>query len=113
MNKFIVFACLGLVVPSAAVAGNIVINSPSGPVSKNVSNTHITNNSTVTGGNTTGISVTGANNTVTNNGTVTGTTGVSMSGSGSSTVVNSGTIKATSSSSSSAKAVGVSISVSQ
>ncbi|MEI6541533.1 MAG: hypothetical protein WCO86_18705 [Planctomycetota bacterium] len=113
MNKMILLACLGFIAPSAALAGNIVINDPTGTVSKNVSHTRITNNSTITGGNQTGLTVTGSNNTVVNKGTITGSTGVSTTGSGSSTVVNSGTIRATSSSTSSASAVGVSISVSQ
>lgn len=56
-------------------------STSSGPVVFNGSNSTYTNNGTINGGSSTGLTVNGQNNTIVNNGTITGSTGVKVNGS--------------------------------
>jgi hypothetical protein len=87
-----------------ASAKKLKLFGTNGPTVVTTPYTGVTNSGTINGGSGTGLTVSGtASKSVTNSGTITGSTGISVTG-GSSTVVNTGTISATSTS----HAVGIS-----
>lgn len=74
--------------------GKSSFSSPStvGAVTISNSNTTYTNNNNIQGGPDPGITVTGSNNTIVNNANISGSTGIKVTGGGSITIVNKGTI---------------------
>lgn len=107
MKTIVTAAFAAMLLSGAAMAGTKVITGNPGPTTINASNTKVINQTTITGGTSTGLKVKGTNNTVINNGTITGKIGLSVTG-GSSSIVNNGTISASSTSKSTSVSVGVS-----
>jgi len=93
MKPILALAILMSTVSGPALAGHFrIITGNNGPTTVTTPYTGVVNKGTITGGSSTGLTVTGtAANKVINDGSISGTTGLSVSGS-SSTVINDGTI---------------------
>jgi hypothetical protein len=79
--------------PTTAFAAKLKLTGNNGPVTAGSPYTGVVNKGTITGGSSTGLTVTGsAAQKIVNTGTISGSTGISVSGASSVTIINRGTI---------------------
>jgi hypothetical protein len=96
MKRAILLALMIAAVPGVAFAGKYKVTTPQGPLNISSGYSGVINKSTITGGSSTGLTVSGtAAAKVVNKGTITGSTGIDVTTTTNSTIVNTGTITST------------------